>query len=304
MKKLATGVLTAAVLLQSGITTQPIIAKDTTNTQKDQQASMEKIKESLQQYVAGNETLNQDSALASKIQSINSAAKPAFDSYTGNEKELFTGLSLDNIDTVDKANSDNLYKTTQNIYKMALAYATAGTDYYHDAAASVMICDAIQKFYDSTFSQYYDYSKDGLVFGNWWNWEIGMPTQMTNTFVIMEKEIKALDPALIGSYVKGFDNYLRNGKNGDVDLSAPQHTGTNLADITMNRILQGALTNDAPRIEKAASDMMSVFETIDPYHLKNGNTDGVYEDGSFIQHHRVAYTGSYGKLLLQRAVQS
>lgn len=306
MKKLATGVLTAAVLLQSGIMTQPIIAKDTTNTQKDQdqRASMEKIKESFQQYVAGNETLNQDPALASKIQSINSAAKPAFESYMGKDTELFTGLSLDKTDTVDKANSDNLYKTTQNIYKMALAYATAGTEYYQKKEASDMICDAIQKFYDSTFSQYYDYRKDGLVFGNWWNWEIGMPTQMTNTFVVMEKEIKALDPALIGNYVKGFDNYLRNGKNGDVDLSAPQHTGTNLADITMNRILQGALIHDAPRIEKAASDMMSVFETIDPYHLKNGNTDGVYEDGSFIQHHRVAYTGSYGKLLLQRAVQS
>lgn len=305
MKKLATGVLTAAVLLHYGIMTQSILAKDTANDQnQDNDASMEKVKESFREYVAGNETLNAQVVLASKIQSINSAAKPAFDSYTGNEKELFTGLSLDSIDTLDKANSDNLYKTTQNIYKMALAYATAGTDYYHDAAASIMICEAIQKFYDSTFSQYYDYSEDGLVFGNWWNWEIGMPTQMTNTFVVMEKELKAYQPELIGNYVKGLDNYLRNGNNGDVDLSAPQHTGTNLADITMNRILQGSMIQDAPRIEKAASDMMTVFETIDPYHLKNGNTDGVYEDGSFIQHHRVAYTGSYGKLLLQRAVQS
>lgn len=305
MKKLATGVLTAAVFLQSGIMAQPVIAKDSASEQnQDSQASMEKIKESFRQYVAGNEAWNAQKALASKITSINTAAKPAFESYTGNDKELFTGLSLDHMDTVDKANSDNLYKTTQNIYKMALAYATAGTDYYHDSKASNVICEAIQKFYDSTFSQYYDYSKDGLVFGNWWNWEIGMPTQMTNTFVVMEKELKGYQPELIGNYVKGFDNYLRSGKNGDVDLSAPQHTGTNLADITMNRILQGALIKDVPRIEKAASDMMTVFETIDPYHLKNGNTDGVYEDGSFIQHHRVAYTGSYGKLLLQRAVQS
>ena len=37
--------------------------------------------------------------------------------------------------------------------------------------------------------------------------------------------------------------------------------------------------------------MMTVFNTIDPYHIVNNNTDGVYADGSFIQHHRVAYTG-------------
>ncbi|MGH3748792.1 MAG: polysaccharide lyase family 8 super-sandwich domain-containing protein, partial [Micromonosporaceae bacterium] len=77
-----------------------------------------------------------------------------------------------------------------------------------------------------------------------------------------------------------------------------------LADITGNRILQGALLGDDARIDKAIADQLTVFATVDPYHLKHGVTDGYYADGSFIQHHSVAYTGSYGKALLTRVVQT
>ena len=63
--------------------------------------------------------------------------------------------------------------------------------------------------------------------------------------------------------------------------------------FTINRILQGAVTSDENRIKKAIDDVMTVFNTIDPANLQYGNTDGFYEDGSFIQHHRVAYTGAY-----------
>ena len=100
------------------------------------------------------------------------------------------------------------------------------------------------------------------------------------------------------------DAYLRNGKDGDVDLDSRFHTGANLADITANRILQGALIGDDARIRKALQDQFTVFATIDPYNLQHGVTDGYYADGSFIQHASVAYTGSYGKGLLSRVVQT
>src|SRR5690625_471653 len=90
------------------------------------------------------------------------------------------------------------------------------------------------------------------------------------------------------------DAYLRNGEDGDVDLGSRFHTGANLADITTNRILQGALLGDDARITKAISDQATVLSTIDPYDLQHGVTDGYYADGSFIQHpfgrlHRVVW---------------
>ena len=96
------------------------------------------------------------------------------------------------------------------------------------------------------------------------------------------------------------DLYLRAGINGDVDLDSRFHTGANLADITTNRIVQGAVIDDTERITKAISDQLTVYEIIDPYHLQHGVTDGFYADGSFIMHSSVAYTGSYGIGLLER----
>jgi hyaluronate lyase len=100
------------------------------------------------------------------------------------------------------------------------------------------------------------------------------------------------------------DAYLRNGLNGDVNLDSRFHTGANLADITTNRLIQGALLGDDAGIRKALENQLTVFATIDPYHLEHGVTDGYYADGSFIQHGSVVYTGSYGKSLLTRIVQT
>src|SRR5690606_18841044 len=140
-------------------------------------------------------------------------------------------------------------------------------------------------------------------YGNWYNWEIGIPTHVSRTLALLGEGLDA-DPDLARDYVATMDAYLRNGVDGDVDLDSRFHTGANLADITTNRILQGALLGDVGRITKAVEDQATVFETIDPYHLEHGVTDGYYADGSFIQHHSVAYTGSYGKTLLTRVVQT
>lgn len=308
MKKILTSALALGIALQSGAGIFTLQAKETTIvgtvSKETQEVSFQKIKSNFKEYVAGNELMNAETALSAKVNACEKAADAAFQAYVGNPTMLFTGLDLSKAETVEKNNSDNLSKTSQNIYKMALGYATSGTKYYQDPKSAATICEAIQLFYKDTFRNYQTYSDDGLLFGNWYNWEIGIPTQLSNTFVLMETELNNLDKDLIQNYVTCFDNYLRWGKHGDVDLSARQHTGANLVDITTNRILQGSLTQDGARVEKAVENMMTVFATIDPYQLVNRNTDGVYEDGSFIQHHRVAYTGSYGKVLLQRAMQS
>lgn len=307
MKKIMYTVLAAGLAISSTGAYMHIRANDTPTamTQQDVAAAMQRIKDNFRLYVAGNEEMNKNAALATKIKGINTNAKAAYDAYQGDgdAEELFKGISIRKADTEDKNNSDNFKTTAQKIYDMALGYATSGTDSYKNHAYETKILDALNKFY-TVYSKSMNYNPGGLLYGNWWNWEIGVPTQISNTFALMDKEINASNPRLLTEYVACFDNHLRNGKNGDVNLSAPQHTGTNLADITMNRVLQGAVIGDANRIKKASSDMMSVFDTINPYDIKNGNTDGVYADGSFIQHHRVAYTGSYGKLLLQRAIQS
>lgn len=259
------------------------------------------IKNNYKYFLLGTEETNSNDLLNSKISNIIKKGKAALDIYVKSGDTLFNGSPLDNQDT-----ANNLNNSYTKIYEMALLYSTpASTNpYYKNEDLKNKIIEGL----DWLYTNYYSKVSEGY-YGNWFHWEIGMSQNITKTLMLLEDEINSFNPNFISSYVSIMDNYIRGGlkdgnTNGDVDLTSRFHTGANLADIAFNRIIQGALLKDEKRIEKAVSDMMTVYETIDPNNIKNGITDGFYEDGSFIQHHRVAYTGSYGKGLLQRSMQA
>ncbi|MEV6416127.1 polysaccharide lyase family 8 super-sandwich domain-containing protein [Kribbella sp. NPDC051718] len=203
--------------------------------------------------------------------------------------ELFAGLPLGTSDP-------NLSASFQHLYEIALATRRPGpaSELQGNTAVQARVLDKLRWLH----ANYYGDQSKGY-YGNWFTWEIGISQYAGKTLALLDAPAE-----LITTYVASMDAYLRNGKNGDVDLDSRFHTGANLADITANRILQGALLDDDARIRKALQDQFTVFATVDPYHLQHGVTDGYYSDGSFIQHDSVAYTGSYGKALLTRVVQT
>ncbi len=203
--------------------------------------------------------------------------------------ELFAGLPLGTSDP-------NLIASYLHLYEIALATRRPGpaSELQGNTEVRAKVLDKLRWLH----ANYYGDQSKGY-YGNWFTWEIGISQHVGKTLALLEAPTD-----LITTYVASMDAYLRNGKNGDVDLDSRFHTGANLADITANRIIQGALLDDDARIRKALQDQFTVFATIDPYHLQHGVTDGYYADGSFIQHSSVAYTGSYGKGLLTRVVQS
>jgi hyaluronate lyase len=242
---------------------------------------------------AGTAESNAHPDVAAKLTTVDSTARGWL---TAADKagpgELFQGWPLGTDDA-------NLRRTTQGLYEIALATRTPGSALYGDVVVQRRVVDGLAWIHEH---HYGDQSKG--YYGNWFNWEIGISTDVSRTLVLLADELAAYRPDLAATYVASMDAYLRNGRDGDVDLNSRFHTGANLADITANRILQGAVLGDGARIGKAVADQLTVFATIDPYNLRHGVTDGYYADGSFIQHSSVAYTGSYGKSLLTRVVQT
>jgi len=253
---------------------------------------------------AGTDASNARPEVAPKLASLRATARARLAAMDGaGQDELFKGLPLGTSDP-------NLSTSYQYLYEIALATCLPGTetdtDVSTDAAglrnSTVLrrrVVDGLARLHDGWFK---DQSKG--YYGNWFHWEIGIPAHVTRTLVLLRDEVAAYRPELTAAYIASMDAYLRNGKDGDVDLDSRFHTGANLADITTNRILQGALLGDDARITKALADQLTVFSTIDPYQPRHGVTDGFYADGSFVQHASVAYTGSYGKGLLTRIVQT
>lgn len=242
---------------------------------------------------AGTPESNARPEVAAKLAAIvsNATARLAAMDNAG-AGELFQGLPLGTSDT-------NLKRSYLNLYEIALATRAPGSAHVGDVAVQRRVLDGLLWLHE----HYYGDQATGY-YGNWFNWEIGISTDVSRTLVLLADAVAAYLPGLSAMYVASMDAYLRNGKDGDVDLDSRFHTGANLADITTNRILQGAVLGDGARISKAVADQLTVFATIDPYNLQHGVTDGYYADGSFIQHSSVAYTGSYGKGLLTRVVQT
>ncbi len=242
--------------------------------------------------LCGTPEVNTHPAAAQRLRRIHDVARSRLSAADGaGPDEVFAGLPLG-------SSEGNLSATCQRLAEVAMATRTpqVDSDLVDNAEVQAWVLEELEwvhaRFLADTAAGYY---------GNWYAWEIGIPTQLTRILVLLADQA---DPDRVQDYVATMDAYLRNGKDGDVDLDSRFHTGANLADITTNRILQGALTGDGTRVSKAITDQATAYATIDPYDLRHGNTDGYYADGSFIQHHTVAYTGSYGRVLLTRVLQT
>lgn len=239
---------------------------------------------------AGTAESNARPEVAAKVTAIDTTARTWLAALDrAGSGELFAGLPLGTSDP-------NLSSSYQHLYEIALAYRRPGPA--SDLQGSDQVRGRIAEKLVWLHDNYYGDQSKGY-YGNWFTWEIGISTFVSKTLALIDAPVD-----LITRYVASMDAYLRNGKAGDVDLDSRFHTGANLVDITANRVLQGSLLNDDARIRKALQDQFTVFATVDPYNLQHGVTDGYYADGSFIQHSSVAYTGSYGKALLSRVVQT
>ncbi|MFE7407421.1 polysaccharide lyase family 8 super-sandwich domain-containing protein [Isoptericola sp. NPDC057559] len=244
---------------------------------------------------AGTAASNARPEAATRLRAIHTTARADLAALdAAGAGELFAGVPLGTSDP-------NLNTSFVKLYEIALATCTPAyaSDLVGDTAVQRRVLDGLEWLH----ARYYGDQAAGY-YGNWFTWEIGIPASVSKTFALLADLVAAERPSLLPTYVASVDAYLRHGKDGDVDLDSRFHTGANLADITTNRVLQGALTGDDARVAKAIADQSTVFATIDPYDIRHGNTDGYYADGSFIQHDSVAYTGSYGRTLLTRVVQT
>lgn len=253
-----------------------------------------RILQNARNHWAGTAETNGYAEVKPRLEALVKAARQRIkDLNKAKGDEVFAGVALGSSEA-------NLTATFAGLADIALATRLPGgpDDLVNNLDLQLQVIDTLalvhQRWYGTQASGYY---------GNWYHWEIGMPTQITKAFALLAETVAEHRRGLLSLYVASMDAYLRNGKDGDVDLTSRFHTGANLADITTNRIIQGALLGDDDRVNRAVANQLTVYATVDPNHLVNGVTDGFYADGSFRQHDSVAYTGSYGTTLLGRSLQ-
>ncbi|MFF8954428.1 polysaccharide lyase 8 family protein [Streptomyces sp. NPDC014894] len=122
-------------------------------------------------------------------------------------------------------------------------------------------------------------------YGNWWEWRIGTPRLLMDTVAVL---YDGLTPDRREAAFAAVDHFVPDALLRDYSGVS---TGANRVDLCRSVALRGVLGRAPDRIALARDALSPVFP-----HVTAG--DGLYADGSFIQHTSVAYSGTYGQVFL------
>ncbi len=203
-----------------------------------------------------------------KLESFIAAAKKAQSKMRRGDRTPFEA---------DMSTTAGITENYNNIRNMAKGYAIEGGELYKDEGLYEDIIYALNYMH---FNYYSD--KDSKTYpsrNNWWDWQIGTPQALVDTLILLGDSI---DRQQIDFYLEPVNKYV----------PYPTMTMANRVDLAYVTMAASALQQDYKRmvISRDALDECCIY-------VESG--DGFYTDGSFIQHDIIAYTGSYGPIMLE-----
>ncbi|MDE7185359.1 MAG: hypothetical protein K2O40_13055, partial [Lachnospiraceae bacterium] len=264
--------------------------EDLPQEQLDELASM---RETYAYSLTGNDMSDKTDAeyltYMKKYEDAAAAALEQLNMDAGKGTKLFHDIEL--LDWANKggANGDGsatLTTTTTRIKDIVVAYKSEGTKYYKDEEVKKAI-DVCLDYLMSGFPNILNYHD--RVFGNWWDWSIGIPKDLTIVGILLYDDLdeRYRDELynMIQILVPDVNYYWGRSANGRATRYTA--TGANGSEMAMNTVLNGMIGNDPISLLKASDKMVNELRYVE-------SGEGFYKDGSFKQHGNFAYNGAYG----------
>jgi len=207
--------------------------------------------------------------LVANINELTNTAQGYWDSmYKGSDITncLWKGVTFGN----DPARIQTTYT---RLGYMALAYASKGSDLYHNQDMLEDILYGLQWMNDSKI-----YADGKSSYQNWWQWQIGVPLELHNICVLL---YDVMSDSLRNKILAATEYY-----QPDVTMS-----GANRAWESEVIIGRGIIEGNVDTIAIGVAGLDGVLGM-------TASGDGFYDDGSFVQHNFYSYTGGYGRSLL------
>ncbi|MGW6203756.1 polysaccharide lyase 8 family protein [Streptomyces sp. NPDC055089] len=225
-----------------------------------------------------------DPGFAAGVAALDGTAKGLWD--TLDRTAARTALWNDLAPVTDPGNFGQSYTRLRTL---ATAWATPGTSLSGSAETADALLSALRFTYDTA---YHPAARES---GNWWFWEIGAPRALMDTCVLLRGRLPAAD---LADYLAVVDRFC---PDADRRTNSPtlSETGANRTDKAVIVALRGLLGKNTDKLASARDALSDVRDAgRNSLFRYTGSGDGFYEDGSFVQHDVVAYTGSYGTVLL------
>ncbi|CAM3412378.1 polysaccharide lyase family 8 super-sandwich domain-containing protein [Occultella aeris] len=235
-------------------------------------------------YLTGGQIDLSDPVLANAAATVGTEAEqhmPLIDRSAGRIR-VFTDLPLTEVDSA--GSPEGIRDTFLRMRALALAYATAGSGYHQDPGLRADLLEALETC-NQTF-----YNETQQEFGSWYVFEIAATKAITDVCTLVYDHIPK---EALARYMAAIDHFVPDPRYcypPDSDLYRLS-TGANRIDLCQAIALRGMLEQDVDRIGAARDALAEVL-------VYSTRRDGVYQDGSFVQHQFVAYNGAYGGTFL------
>jgi hyaluronate lyase len=162
----------------------------------------------------------------------------------------------------------------ERLRSIARAYATPGSRYERDDGVREILLSSLDRLHET-------YDEHTRRSGNWWDWEVGIPLQLTATSMLLYDD---LDTERLEHYMAAVRAHT----------PAPRYTAANRAWTGRVVVERALLLDDEEALAAGLRGMTPAFEP-------TTSGDGIYADGSFLQHDVHPYSGGYGLSLLTSA---
>lgn len=204
---------------------------------------------------------------------------------TMNKAENRTYLWEDNSSTTASSHIANSY----NIIKsMALAYSYKDSPVYQNPQLRDDIIGALDWMYDNRYNE-----RIPKIYDNWYHWEIAVPKALGDIMVLMYDELSAEQ---LANYIRAIDWFVPDPVKRKSLRDDFRETGANLLDKALAVTVRGIAGKSPFKIVQGST-------AIGPEYIYAVSGDGVYEDGSLVQHFDIAYTGGYGSVWLNNTAE-
>ena len=278
----------AALTGAAGVSLSPIA----TLPARAAEADFDELRARWSDYLTGGSELDTaDPRIAARISELSEgAAEAVADAETapGQQGDLWPDLPMDG------PTEANIAATYTRILLIARAWATPGTDQYADQG----LADHLATWYRHMGA--YWYNETITKSGNWWFWEIGIPRILGDLSALADDLLTDEDRLAAVTAIRRFTPNPNLRGTG----TSPE-AGGNRADKVLACLLRGMIARDADDMalaRDALSDVVGEGRNSLFAHVTSGN--GFYADGSYIDHQKLPYVGTYGNVALSGVARS
>ena len=262
------------------------VIKSNSVISQNEKEDFKKMRIKWAEFLTGKESLELQNEKIKKdtIITLNNMGRKNLNNYNYGENRLSIYSDL-----TDMKNGVQVQTTYERLKDLSKVYVIPGTEFYKDEKIRKEILSSLEWLHKNA---YYEGAPE---YGNWWQWELGIPKNLNEIVAIMYDEIPAenrMKYLKISQYFQPYAKYSGYSPSAKYS-SSPElrvSTGGNRMDTSIISFARGFLMEDKEQVLDGVLAVGDVGEYVE-------SGDGFYRDSSFVQHGNIPYNGTYASVL-------